>query len=85
MTHIELITALAAIEQAFDDRVEVWREVVEPDGTVSQRIYRGSFQRSTYCTQKPRGNEHTSTDAGVWQTALPRRGRPAMTRQEDGT
>lgn len=43
MTREEVIAALSAIERALEQRVEVWREVIEMDGTVSRRIYRGFF------------------------------------------
>lgn len=43
MTREEIARALAAIEQARANRVEVWIDIIEMDGSVSQRIYRGSF------------------------------------------
>ena len=50
MTRTELTTALAALAQRLEERVEVWRVIVEPvdgvfGGRVVGRIYRGSFQR----------------------------------------
>jgi hypothetical protein len=44
------LVELDAIEQHLDNRVEVWRQVVNPDGTLGRRICRGSFYR-------PRGTE----------------------------
>jgi hypothetical protein len=46
MTREEIIHNMQAIEQALEQRVEVWRVIVEMDGTISQRIYRGSFSVS---------------------------------------
>jgi hypothetical protein len=37
---------LAAIKQVLDDRVEIWIDIIEPDGTCSERIHRGHFQRN---------------------------------------
>lgn len=48
MTRAEISSALAAltaIEQALDDRVEVWHDIIDMDGRVIRRIYRGSFQQ----------------------------------------
>jgi|GEM_PF-3950088 len=45
MNNTELARKLAAIQQVLDDRVEIWIDIVEPDGSVSERIYRGHFQR----------------------------------------
>jgi hypothetical protein len=45
MTRADLARALSAIEQTLDSRVEIWVQVVEPDGTLAERIYQGSFQR----------------------------------------
>ena len=45
MTREEIISSMAAIKQAIDDRVEIWVQVVEADGTLAERIYQGSFQR----------------------------------------
>lgn len=42
MTREEIAHALAAIEQARERRVEIWRVVINPDGTeTGQRIFRG--------------------------------------------
>jgi hypothetical protein len=46
----ELLAALRDLERLFANRVEVWRQTVEPDGTLGKRIYRCSFHR-------PRGAE----------------------------
>src|SRR6266705_2853655 len=46
MTREELARALAAIERLLDDRVEVWRDILDADGRVIRSIYRGSFQRT---------------------------------------
>ena len=43
MTHTLDPDELAALVAALDDRVEVWREVVDPDGTVGAPVYRGSI------------------------------------------
>ena len=45
MTRDELARKLAAIKQTRDDRVEIWRQIFEADGTPAEQIYRGSFQR----------------------------------------
>jgi hypothetical protein len=42
----ELIAAAADIERALEDRVEIWVQIVEPDGALAERIYRGSFRPS---------------------------------------
>jgi hypothetical protein len=42
MTREEIIHDMQAIEQALDQRIYVWFNVVEMDGTISRRIYRGS-------------------------------------------
>jgi hypothetical protein len=59
MNRDELTAALAALEAHLEDRVEIWRVVVEPNGTFGGRavgrIYRGSFQRPR--TKDPRTNE----------------------------
>ena len=43
MTREDTIAELQAIAQALDDRVEIWVSVIEMEGSVSQRIYQGSF------------------------------------------
>jgi hypothetical protein len=43
VTREELATSLAAIEQAFDQKVELWRIVYDEKGNEVDRIYRGSF------------------------------------------
>ena len=45
MTRDELARMMAEIKQARDERIEIWIQVVEADGTLAERIYRGSFQR----------------------------------------
>jgi hypothetical protein len=47
MTDEELRAALADIERLLSESVEVWRTVLDADGRVVKRIYRGSFQRPT--------------------------------------
>ncbi len=40
----DLARELQALERALDEeRTEVWVEIVEMDGSVSKRIYRGNF------------------------------------------
>ena len=55
MTRDEIVKMLATVERTLDQRVEVWREVLEPDGTVIARVYSGSFQRTpdSYGGKKP--------------------------------
>ena len=44
MTREELARELALIAQALDnERVEIWVQVIEPDGTVSERIFQGTY------------------------------------------
>ena len=46
MTHAEMVAALHAIERAQEDRIHVWRIVIDEKGQeTGQRIYRGSFQQ----------------------------------------
>lgn len=45
MTKDEITAALSAITHTLDERIEVWIQIVEADGTLAERIYRGSFQR----------------------------------------
>jgi hypothetical protein len=46
MTREELARALADLERHFAECVEIWRIVVNADGTpTGQRIFRGSFQQ----------------------------------------
>jgi hypothetical protein len=40
-----IINALTAIKQTLAERVEIWIQVVERDGTLAERIYQGSFQQ----------------------------------------
>jgi hypothetical protein len=56
-TREQIIDALHKIEQARADRIEVWRQVVEADGTLAERIYRGSFQL-------PRDPQHRGPHSG---------------------
>ena len=46
MTHQEITRNMQAIAEALANRVEIWVQVVEADGTLAERIYQGSFQRS---------------------------------------
>jgi hypothetical protein len=50
MTRTDILTELRRLEQHFDDRVEIWRVIINADGTEVGRIYRGSFYQ-------PRGPE----------------------------
>ena len=43
MNRTEVVTTLAAIARRLDTRVEIWKVVLNPDGTIVRRIYRGSF------------------------------------------
>jgi hypothetical protein len=43
MNDDEFFADLAALEAYLDRRVEVWVSIIDPDGTVVERIYRGSF------------------------------------------
>jgi hypothetical protein len=44
MTLEEIANALAAIERTYDERrIEVWSQVVEPDGTLAERVYQGAY------------------------------------------
>jgi hypothetical protein len=55
MTREEIARALRDIEQAREERVEVWRVIINPDGTeTGRRIYRGSFQRDPQMNRWPR-------------------------------
>ena len=45
MTRDELARALSAIKHVLEQRVEIWVQIVEPDGTLAERIYQGSFQQ----------------------------------------
>jgi hypothetical protein len=45
MTRAEIIATLHKIERARSERVEIWVQVIEADGTLAERIYNGSFQR----------------------------------------
>jgi hypothetical protein len=45
MTREDTMNALSAIEQMLSERVEIWIQVIERDGTLAERIYHGSFQR----------------------------------------
>ncbi len=46
MTREDLLKKLSALKQLTDDRVEIWRVVIQHDGTPGQRIYCGSFRVS---------------------------------------
>ena len=53
MKHEDIIAEMHALEQTLNaQRVEVWVPVVEPDGTVSEHIYQGSYVP----TRDPRGD-----------------------------
>lgn len=43
LTREEFAHALSAIEQTLDDRVAVWRIIIDEHGNEIGRIYRGSF------------------------------------------
>lgn len=45
MTLAAIIASLRKIERAQQDRIEVWRVVVDEKGNEIGRLYRGSFQR----------------------------------------
>ena len=45
MTRAEMIATLHKIESAQQDRVEIWRIVVDETGKEISRMYRGSFQQ----------------------------------------
>lgn len=45
MTREEIARTLAGIEQTLDDRVHVWRIIIDEHGNEVDRIYRGSFQQ----------------------------------------
>jgi hypothetical protein len=63
MTRAETIAMLAAIERVLDDRTEIWRIVLQADGTIVRHIYVGSFMNahhepSSGAPHKPeRGNK----------------------------
>lgn len=47
MTLAELARELAAIEHLLDHRVEIWRVILDADGHVVRRLYRGSFTNNS--------------------------------------
>jgi hypothetical protein len=49
-TRTDVLTALRDLERLFANRVEVWRVVINLDGSEGRRIYRGSIYQ-------PRGAE----------------------------
>ena len=55
MTHQEITRNMQAIAEALANRVEIWVQVVEADGTLAERVYQGSFQRSpgTHIGERP--------------------------------
>jgi hypothetical protein len=56
MTPDEVRAALQAITRELEEnRVTVVRQVINPDGTVIRRIYRGSFQQP----RDPRNGPHS--------------------------
>lgn len=55
MTHEEIIEQMAAIKRVLDEeRTEIWVEIIEMDGSISERIYQGSFVR----TRDPKEKNH---------------------------
>lgn len=61
MTHEEIVAALRKIERAQQDKMEVWRIVVDPQGhETGQRIYRGSVYRDPQKQAASRGETHES-------------------------
>lgn len=44
VTRNELTSALATLEAHLANRVELWRDVITPDGTIVRRIYCHSFR-----------------------------------------
>lgn len=54
MSRDQIAAELAAAEQAHSQRVEVWIDLVEPNGTISGRLYGGSFNMPP---QKPEERE----------------------------
>jgi 4-hydroxy-3-methylbut-2-enyl diphosphate reductase IspH len=62
MTREEIIHNMQAIEQMLEQRVEVWRDIVEMDGTISQRIYRGSFSVSPREAIRDVGHDQAADD-----------------------
>ncbi len=52
MDREQLARDLQAIAQALDDRVEIWIDVIEMDGSVGQRIYQGSFVSPSYSRKR---------------------------------
>lgn len=45
MTHAEIVASLRKIERAQQDRLEVWRIIIDEQGNEIRRIYRGSVHR----------------------------------------
>lgn len=44
MTHEDLIAQISAIKRALDsERVEIWIQVIESDGTLAERIFQGTY------------------------------------------
>jgi hypothetical protein len=43
MTLAEIRSAIAAVEQRFNERTEMWRIVVASNGAIVRRVYVGSF------------------------------------------
>jgi hypothetical protein len=54
----ELVRTLQAFEHWLDNRVEIWVDIIEMDGSVSERIYRGSFQASPDWPQRKRNRKN---------------------------
>jgi len=42
----DVIREMQAIAEVLDQRIDIWRIIIATDGTVSRRIYRGSFSVS---------------------------------------
>jgi hypothetical protein len=46
MDRHSIATLLRRIAETLDNRIEIWIQVVEADGTLAERIYQGSFLRN---------------------------------------
>ena len=44
MTKEEIARELQTITRTLEQRVEIWRVVLAPNGAIVKRIYRGSFK-----------------------------------------
>jgi hypothetical protein len=54
MTREEIALELGRIAQELETRVEIWTDVVDRDGTVSERIYRGTIRRDPRTGERKR-------------------------------